>query len=49
MGTASDARGVLPAWVQRMAVPGQIAKDVDMFLGWIAEERKKTASRGEAA
>lgn len=51
MGTASDARGVLPAWVQRMAVPGQVAKDVDMFLGWIAEERKKTASKsgGEAA
>ncbi|KAF3076361.1 hypothetical protein CFAM422_001255 [Trichoderma lentiforme] len=32
MGTVSDARGVLPAWIQKMAVPGQIAKDVDMFL-----------------
>lgn len=41
MGTASDAKGVLPAWVQRMAVPGQIAKDVDMFLSWIAVERRK--------
>ncbi|KND89480.1 hypothetical protein TOPH_05896 [Tolypocladium ophioglossoides CBS 100239] len=46
MGTASDARGVLPAWVQRMAVPGQVAKDVDMFLGWIAEERKRMVSTG---
>ncbi|KAL7925093.1 hypothetical protein ACQKWADRAFT_285025 [Trichoderma austrokoningii] len=39
MGTVSDAKGVLPAWIQRMAVPGQIAKDVDMFLEWIAGER----------
>jgi hypothetical protein len=40
MGTVSDARGVLPAWIQKMAVPGQIAKDVDMFLEWIAGERE---------
>jgi hypothetical protein len=40
MGTVSDARGVLPAWIQKMAVPGQIAKDVDMFLEWIAKERE---------
>ncbi|KAI9171537.1 hypothetical protein HJFPF1_01023 [Paramyrothecium foliicola] len=40
MGTVSDARGVLPAWLQRMTVPGFIAKDVDMFLGWISTERK---------
>ncbi|KAK5990819.1 hypothetical protein PT974_09092 [Cladobotryum mycophilum] len=44
MGTASDARGVLPAWVQKMAVPGQIAKDVDMFLEWVVKERKKKGS-----
>lgn len=41
MGTVSDAKGVLPAWMQRMAVPGQVAKDVDMFLAWIAKGRKK--------
>ncbi|KAM4059732.1 hypothetical protein HRG_002640 [Hirsutella rhossiliensis] len=46
MATASDAGGVLPAWVQRMAVPTQIAKDVDMFLSWIAEERDKGANKG---
>ncbi|KAH7328657.1 hypothetical protein B0I35DRAFT_473338 [Stachybotrys elegans] len=40
MATASDAAGVLPAWVQRAAVPGQIAKDVNMFLKWVATERK---------
>lgn len=40
MGTVSDARGVLPAWIQKMAVPGAIAKDVDMFLEWIAGERE---------
>lgn len=47
MATASDAGGVVPAWVQRLAVPAQIAKDVDMFLGWIADERDKGAGKGE--
>ncbi|KAG6285416.1 hypothetical protein E4U46_005857 [Claviceps purpurea] len=41
MGTASDAGGILPLALQKLAIPGQIAKDVDMFLTWIAEERKK--------
>ena len=39
MATASDARGVLPHWVQALAVPGQIAKDVPLFLAWTARER----------
>ena len=39
MATASDARGVLPHWVQALAVPGQIAKDVPLFLAWMARER----------
>ncbi|KUI67348.1 hypothetical protein VM1G_02731 [Cytospora mali] len=41
MATASDAKGVLPMWVQTRAIPGQIAKDVGLFLGWIAKEREK--------
>lgn len=41
MATASDARGVLPMFVQTKAIPGQIAKDVDLFLGWIEGERRK--------
>lgn len=41
MGTASDAAGWVPQRVQNLAVPGQIAKDVDMFMRWVAEERKK--------
>ncbi|KAK3934787.1 hypothetical protein QBC46DRAFT_70027 [Diplogelasinospora grovesii] len=40
MATASDAGGVLPQWMQNMAVPGQIAKDVPLFLSWIAKERQ---------
>ncbi|KAB5536449.1 hypothetical protein GE09DRAFT_328051 [Coniochaeta sp. 2T2.1] len=47
MATASDAGGVLPAWVQARAVPGQIAKDVGLFLGWVQEERKKRDWEGE--
>ncbi|KAH6674028.1 hypothetical protein F5X68DRAFT_278525 [Plectosphaerella plurivora] len=41
MATASDAKGVLPVWVQAKAVTGLIAKDVPMFLGWVAKERAK--------
>lgn len=49
MATASDARGILPMWVQTKAVPGQIAKDVSMFLGWLDSERKKNkGGDGEA-
>lgn len=47
MATASDARGVLPMWLQTRAVPGQIAKDVGMFLGWIAGERAKGRGKGK--
>lgn len=39
MATASDAGGVLPSWVQNLAVPSQIAKDVEMFLAWIPSQR----------
>lgn len=41
MATVSRAGGVLPKWVQERAVPGVIAKDVDYFLKWMAEERKR--------
>ncbi len=40
MATASDAGGVLPQWLQNVAVPGKIAHDVDMFLSWIPSQRK---------
>lgn len=39
MATASDARGALPQWMQNLAVPGAIAKDVPMFLEWIQSQR----------
>lgn len=41
MATASDAKGILPMFLQTKAVPGQIAKDVGMFLGWVDKERAK--------
>jgi hypothetical protein len=40
MGTASNAGGVLPQWIQNLAVPGAIAKDVDMFMSWVPSQRK---------
>ncbi|KAI0890621.1 uncharacterized protein GGS22DRAFT_16083 [Annulohypoxylon maeteangense] len=43
MATASDAAGVLPAWVQNLAAPGVIWKDVPLFLGWIVRDRVKRA------
>jgi hypothetical protein len=39
MATASDAGGVLPRWIQNLAVPSAIAKDVQMFLSWIPSQR----------
>ncbi|KAI1614533.1 hypothetical protein EDD36DRAFT_230989 [Exophiala viscosa] len=35
MATASDAKGNLPMWMQKMSLPGAIAKDVGLFLKWI--------------
>lgn len=40
MGTVSDARGVLPGWLQKLSVPGAVAKDVGMFLEWLPSQRK---------
>jgi hypothetical protein len=47
MATASDAKGHLPFWVQKMSVPGAVVKDVGLFMKWIrtvdvdAERAKK--------
>lgn len=49
MATASDARGILPSWVQGMAVPGQISKDVRLFLRWLQEEERKKGSQASQA
>ncbi|KAI5920036.1 hypothetical protein F4810DRAFT_684476 [Camillea tinctor] len=46
MATASDAGGALPMWVQTLAAPGVIWKDVPLFLGWIAKERGEREERG---
>lgn len=35
MATASDARGNLPMWLQRVSLPSQVVKDVGNFLKWI--------------
>ncbi|CAG8981697.1 hypothetical protein HYALB_00006570 [Hymenoscyphus albidus] len=40
MATASNAKGVLPQWMQNLAVPGAIAKDVDFFMSWIPSQRR---------
>ncbi|OBU01749.1 hypothetical protein VE01_00606 [Pseudogymnoascus verrucosus] len=43
MATASRAGGVLPGWAQDMSVPGVVAKDVDLYLKWEAEQRVRRA------
>lgn len=43
MATASRAGGVLPGWVQDLSVPGVVAKDVDLYLKWEAEQRVRRA------
>jgi len=40
MGTASNAKGVLPMWMQKMALPGAVVKDVGWFIGWVGKNRK---------
>jgi hypothetical protein len=35
MATASDAKGNLPMFVQKMSVPGLLPKDVSYFMKWI--------------
>ncbi|KAH9819361.1 Protein of unknown function (DUF3074) [Teratosphaeria destructans] len=39
MATASDAKGVLPMVVQKMAVPGAVVKDVGLVVGWVGGRR----------
>lgn len=43
MATASDAKGILPMSVQKMAVPGAVVKDVGLFIGWTAKRRQGKA------
>ena len=44
MATASDAKGSLPMWAQKMGIPGAVVKDVGLFIDWCAKRRhsKKT-------
>ncbi|KAL8661826.1 MAG: hypothetical protein Q9202_005252 [Teloschistes flavicans] len=44
MATASDAKGWLPMWAQKMGVPGAIVKDVGLFLKWTEQKRARTSS-----
>lgn len=40
MGTVSDAMGVLPEFIQVMATPDIVPKDVEFFMTWIVGQRK---------
>lgn len=42
MATASDAKGVLPISIQKMAVPGSVVKDVGFFIDWTQKRRSST-------
>lgn len=39
MATASDAKGNLPMWMQKMGVPGAVVHDVGLFMDWVAKRR----------
>ncbi|KAI8632110.1 hypothetical protein F5Y19DRAFT_423347 [Xylariaceae sp. FL1651] len=49
LATASDAAGILPLWIQDLALAGIVWKDVPLFLGWIAKERAKTGVKATSA
>lgn len=40
MATASDAKGMLPMWAQKMGVPGAVVKDVGFFIDWTGKRRE---------
>lgn len=40
MGTASDAMGILPEFMQVLATPDMVPKDVEFFLSWAVGQRK---------
>lgn len=41
MATASNAKGALPMWAQKLGTPGAVVKDVGWFILWVSERRKK--------
>ncbi len=41
MATASDAKGWLPLWMQKLGVPGAVVKDVGLVIKWLHENRGK--------
>lgn len=49
MATASDAKGVLPMWAQKMGVPGAVVKDVGLFIDWTGKRRKEKLGTGSTA
>ena len=47
MATASDAKGVLPMWMQKLALPGAVPKDVEYFIKWIKTVDDARIDRGD--
>lgn len=41
MSTVSDARGALPQWIQKPAIPKKIAVDVPLVLSFMHENCRK--------
>ncbi|KAF7938150.1 hypothetical protein BELL_0045g00130 [Botrytis elliptica] len=39
MATASDAKGWIPQLIQKPNIPGQIQKDVSMYMRWVEDQR----------
>jgi hypothetical protein len=48
MGTTSNAKGVLPMWVQKKAVPGEIVKDVEYVYEYIEKHRGELVRKSGA-
>ena len=39
MAVASDTKGWLPMWMQKLGLPGAIVKDVGLFMKWTEQNR----------
>ena len=44
MTVTSDAKGVLPSWVQTAMIPSAIAKDVGFLMAWVHDRRNGAAA-----
>ena len=44
VAAASNAKGFVPMWTQKLGVPGALVKDVGLLIKWISQRRKSLSA-----